>query len=648
MRSTLRYFSSVALAGIGAVTLAFSMEFAAAQQSRPQQPPTQGAGQGTAAAGAACFAATDPAAIIAGCDAFLSAGRSGATADQTGLALQRRGGARAALGRIEQAISDFREMASSGFKVHEAQVSIGSLEFRRQRLNAAEAAYREALKVNPSYALAHVGLGHTLIALNKPAEAVGHFDRALATSETDTGAHLGKGTALAATGDFDGAIRSFDAALKLDPRLLSALYQRAQANHDKGDTVKALVDADAAVAIARGEEHVRALIYRGRLRNNAKLYDGTIADCTAAGTEATQLRISDGALRAAAEVCLGLAQQSKGQLRDAALSYDRALQWDRNDVSALSGRGYVRFERGQYDSAISDFSAALKIDPRSQDALRFIGLAYSDKGDRAKADEAFARAISIDPKDPWPHMIRAISSARDGERDRAFADVAQALAITGQQSSDVVLVRGAVNYFLGDLEKARADLDASIRLNPNNGQAHRMLARLFIRQGRLDDAQRSQTEAARLLPRDATLLLQQGLIAVARKDYGNAVRDLTDSLEINDAHAEGFAARGQAHEGQGLNAAAISDYRNALAKLALDVDARAAVDVARRRLAALTTPAGGPPAPSDRPGEPSRPAAPALPATGPADASLYCRLAEGVFGRSRKYTGVEFETGCRQ
>jgi len=633
---------------VGIVLFGLASSVATAQQVRTQPPASGGIGNGSAA----CFTATDPGAIITGCDTFLSGGRSAANASQTGLALQRRGGARAALGRIDAALDDFRQMAASGYKVHEAQASIGSLEFQRRRLNEAETAYRAALRVNPSYALAQVGLGHTLIAQGRAAEAVGHFDSALATSEKDTAALLGKGTALAAGGDLDGAIRSFDAALATDPRLLTALYQRAQAHSDKGETTKALADADTAVSVATGEERVRALIYRGRLRNNAKAYDGSIADCALANSDATGLGIRDGSVRAAIEVCLGLARQSKGELAQAQQSYERALTWDRNDVSALAGRGYVLLQRGQYDAAVADFDAALKLDPKSQDSLRFIGLAYSDKGDRANATRSFERAVAADPKDPWPLMIRAIASARDGQRDSALADVSRALALTGSQSSDAILVRGAVSYFLGDFNAAQTDLETALRLNPDNGQAHRMLARLLIHEKRFDEAQRAQDAAARLLPNDATVLLQQGLVGLARKDYGRAVQELTASLAINDAHAEGFAARGQAYEAQGSTVAAISDYRNALVKLALDDDARAAVAVARNRLAALTASAGAaassPPnatTPATAGGETARP--PEQAPAGQTDASLYCRLAEGIFVPSRKYTGVQFDVGCR-
>ncbi len=640
MRIVSAHLASLLRAGLCLAAITAAAVPGSAQQAPP-------------ASAAACFSASDSAAIVTACDALLAGDRRGLSTDQTGLALQRRGVARAALGRIDDAIGDFRQMAAAGYKAHEAHASIASLEFRRQRLAVAETSYREALKVNPSYALAQSGLGHTLIGLGRAAEAIGHFDRALAIAENDPESHLGKASALSATGDLDGAIRSLDAVLKLDPRSLAALYQRAQAHHDKGDMPKALTDADAAVGIATGEERVRALIYRGRLRNNARSYDGTIADCTAADAEAGRLGVSDARLRAAALVCLGLARQSKGDLPAAQQNYEQALRWDARDVAALAGRGYVLLQRGRYDAAAVDFRAALAIEPRSQDALRFLGLAYADKGDRAKAEQEFKRAIETDPNDPWPVMIRAIAAARDGDRTQALADAARALEITGARSSDGHLVRSAVHYFLDDFDKARADVDTAIRLNGDNGQAHRMLSRLLIRQGRLDEAQRSLDTAARHLPNDVTVMLQQGLIALGRRDFGLAVRELSRSIEINDVHAEGFAARGQAHEGQGLVTAAIADYRAATGKLAIDGDGRRAKSLAAERLASLTA---APPPATTSPVVSAPPAPPPVSGTaaGPgarraeSDESLYCRIFEGMFVSSRKYTGVEFDVGCRR
>jgi tetratricopeptide (TPR) repeat protein len=318
----------------------------------------------------------------------------------------------------------------------------------------------------------------------------------------------------------------------------------------------------------------------------------------------------------------------------------------------------VLVQRGRYDEAIADFEAALAIDPRSQDALRFLGLAHSDKGDVPRALQAFERAIAADASDPWPLMIRSITYAREGDRQRALADVERALTLTGSSSSDAFLVRAAVYYFLDDLNRARDDLDTALRLSAANGQAHRLLARLHVREGRLDDADRSLSVAERLMPGDVSVLFVRGLLALARRDYTAAVRSLDASLAINPAHAEGFAARGAAHEGLGNTARAIDDYRTAIGRLATDPESRAAKSRATDRLAALTAPprpaprpaqpqpqVAAPPAPTTAAGPPTRPA---VPSPAPVEtSSAYCRLVEGVFVHSRRYTGVEFDVGCR-
>jgi len=648
---------NAAAAGVAvALWLGALADGANAQQGRPTGPAATTTPPGTAAPrpadAGACFSATDPSQIVGACDGVINAQRGAFTADQTGLALQRRAAARAALGRPDEAIADFRLLAATGHRAHEAHAAIGSIELGRRRHADAERAYREALRINPSYALAHIGLGHSLIALGRAGEAIAHFDQALATAASDAAAHLGKGTAQSAAGDLEGAIRSYDAALAIDARLLPALYQRAQAHHDRGDATRALRDADAAVAVAQGDERVRALTYRGRLRTSARQNDGAIADCTEAGQEADRLRIADdGRTRAAALVCLGLARQSKGDLAEAQESYERAIALDPTSATALTGRGYIVLQRGRYDAAIADFEAALRIDPRGQDAVRFLGLAHSDKGDRARAEAAFTRALEIDPRDPWPIMLRAIGEAREGDRDRALADPNRALGLVGERSSDGFLVRGAVHYLLEDMERARADLETALRLSPDNGQAHRQMARVHLRGGRLDEAQRALEAADRLLPRDPTVMLARGLLALARRDAAAAVREATDSLAISDGHAEAFVLRGQAYEAQGQTARAIAEYRIAEARLAIDPDGRRAKALATARLAALT---GAPPAATvaqRREGGPAgapastAPAPAPVPATG-GDASLYCKMVEGVLVHSRKYTGVAFDAGC--
>ncbi|MGE0698924.1 MAG: tetratricopeptide repeat protein [Hyphomicrobiaceae bacterium] len=581
---------------------------------------------------AACFTETSPEALVAACNIALGSNRAALTGDQVGLAFHRRAGASTALGRVDAAIADFRSMVGTGYRAHEAQASIGSLEFARQRLNEAETAYREAIRLSPAYGVALAGLGNTLVQLSRASEAIQYFDRAIAAEPRDAQAHLGKGIALSSTGDNAASLVSLDKAIEINPRALAALHQRARVRITLGDQARGFADADAAVSVAVGEERVRALLSRGQLRHDTKSEALAAADCTAADVEATRLGTADRLLRADVLLCLGRARQAEGALEAAGTAYDRAVSWAPDSVDSVTLRGFVAYQRGRYDDAIRDFETALRLDARAQDAMRYLGLAYSDKGDHQGAEAAFRRAFEALPQDPWPIMIRAAEAARIGDRTLALAEVERALRLLGPQSSDVLLVRGAVHYLLDDMDLASRDFEAAIRIDPANAQAHRLMARTHLRQGRVAEARAPAETALRLQPGDSAALFVSGLAALARRDLPAAIEMLSASIAANSAHAEPFAARGEAYEATGSTAAAIADYRAAITKLATDADGRRALTRARERLAALAV--GGASPPQTKGSGSSAPL------------SLPCRLLEGVFAPSRRVTGVEFDVGC--
>ncbi|MEZ5856546.1 MAG: tetratricopeptide repeat protein [Hyphomicrobiaceae bacterium] len=572
--------------------------------------------QATGAPGGPCYTGTEPNQIISGCNSVLTA-TSGYTADQIGLALLRRAGALLTLNRNDDAIADLERAVQRNYNRHQASTLIGEIRLRQGRNADAQRQFRSALQINANYPEAHYGLGRALLA----------------------------------TGDTAGAIASFDTAIRLRPGYLDALVQRAQAYQDRGESTQALADADRAVASAVGEQKILALAYRGRFRNNAKRYDDAVADCTQANRLADAQGLSNGPLRAAVFTCLGLARTSQGNLQAAKEAYDRALQWEGQDVPALTARGYVAYQAGRFDDAIRDFEAALAIQPNNQDAIRFLGLAYADKGSLAKALEEFEKAIAANANDPWPVMLRAIALARVGDRERALKDANAAFNLAGAGNSDAFLARGSVYYMLEDLEQARRDIDSALQANPDNGQAHLALARLLLRRSRTDEAARSLDAAERTIPHDPGLALNRGLVALQRKDYRTAIRQIGVSLAVNDAFAEGYAARGQAHEGLGQTREAIEDYRTAATKLALDNDGRRAQTLASERLAALLArPATEPSSTvnqSKGAGQGQQPSTAQVPAAaGPHD-TVFCRMFEGMFARPRRYTGVDFDAGCR-
>lgn len=117
---------------------------------------------------------------------------------------------------------------------------------RDPQLDRAIAEYRNALRIDPSYAPALKGLAGALLHRLRHEEALHYADSALALNHKDPEAHCLRGEILLANDDHYGARESFEAALTLkpdDPAILTSLSivaRRANNLHD------ALRDADRA------------------------------------------------------------------------------------------------------------------------------------------------------------------------------------------------------------------------------------------------------------------------------------------------------------------------------------------------------------------------------------------------------------------
>jgi len=93
----------------------------------------------------------------------------------------------------------------------------------------AEAAFRAALAIDPHHGEAHFGLGLTLMAERRFADAVPCLRRAVETAEALAIWWTCLGQALYMSGAFADAVAAFDGAAKLEPLLENADLTRAQA-----------------------------------------------------------------------------------------------------------------------------------------------------------------------------------------------------------------------------------------------------------------------------------------------------------------------------------------------------------------------------------------------------------------------------------
>ena len=208
--------------------------------------------------------------------------------------------------------------------------------------------------IDPRTAGALVNRGNAFFAMNRVAEAIEDYSRAIAIRPAMKEAYVCRGTALMIAKDFHAAEADYSKALKLDPTYVKALVGRAMVRFDNGNRTLAFEDFDRAISIAPESDEA------WHTRGEAKRMSG----------------------------------DSNGALAD----FERALILKPNNPMALLGRGIIRLNRREFAGAIEDLTMTIKLDPRLPQGYRNLGYALYAVGRFDEAERHFAKSIDLAPE----------------------------------------------------------------------------------------------------------------------------------------------------------------------------------------------------------------------------------------------------------
>src|SRR5262245_23515223 len=126
---------------------------------------------------------------------------------------------------------------------------------------------------------------------------------------------------------------------------------------------------------------------------------------------------------------------------------------------------------------------------------------------------------------------------------------------------DKVAVTGSSK---GDQERALADYEAAIRIDPNNPAVFRDRGILWRRHGDLDRALVDFDRAIRLGFSDSDAYNERGLVWYEKRRYERAIADFNQAIKINPKLVSAFVNRGVAWRGKGDLDRAIADFDQAI------------------------------------------------------------------------------------
>jgi TonB family protein len=160
----------------------------------------------------------------------------------------------------------------------------------------------------------------------------------------------------------------------------------------------------------------------------------------------------------------------------AIINFDKAIELNpRRYISYLS-RGLAYRDKEKYDRAIADFDRAIELESKMTSTDVEQKDDFNERMEKASGD--IHKLIQLDPE-PWFYWFRrgALYDARSkayfrrGDYDRAIADLNTLIQLEPNRA-EAYHNRGAAYGAKGDLDRAIADFDRAIQLNPRLKSAH--------------------------------------------------------------------------------------------------------------------------------------------------------------------------------
>lgn len=270
----------------------------------------------------------------------------------------------------------------------------------------------------------------------------------------------------------------------------------------------------------------------------------------------------------------------KGDIGRALADVERAIGLTPDVSGGYYFRGKIYVEQKEYDRALPDLDKAVALDHQeSSDIFYARGWAFEHKGDkdRARADYRKALAIDADHQGAQEGLARLAADSRAptgasadarkacesyGNADLTIDGCTQLIAKNVENLPDIYTKRGNGYRMKKDYDRAIADYDKAIEIDPSYSLAYSLRGLAYAGKGEHDRAIADYDKALLMRPYIVTYL-NRGKSYFAKGDYDRALADYNKALELDPADPEAYCGRGDAYKGKGDEARATDEYRAA-------------------------------------------------------------------------------------
>lgn len=366
-----------------------------------------------------------------------------------------RGNAYLALGQNREAQESFERALKDNPNYAEALVGLAKYSFQEKDIDSATRFTEQAVSENPNNINAWLFKGDLLHTLKKTGPAIAAYDEALKIEPANIMAHIAKANLEIGTGKFDAASADIEAARKSAPKGLIVYYTQALLDFSRGKPGSALESLQQVLRAA--PEHMPSLLLAGAV------------------------------------------QYSLGSMPQAEQYLKKYLEKNPGNLYArkLLAATFLKSHRTQY--AIDVLSPVLIDAQQDPQLFALAGDIYTQAGDYNKAAEYFAKASALAPKAAELHSALGLSRLALGENDRAVAEMETAVNLdTDSSKAGVLLV--LTHLRLKEYDQALAAANAIEKERPGDPLGYNLKGAAYLGKKDIATARASFEKALSIQP----------------------------------------------------------------------------------------------------------------------------------------------------
>ncbi|NHZ97182.1 PEP-CTERM system TPR-repeat protein PrsT [Massilia sp. CCM 8734] len=407
-----------------------------------------------------------------------------------------------------------------------------------KRAEAADA-FERALKIDPGYPVALMGLANIALAngdkagaaryvaqaveknpkdvaswlfkgdfersQGKPAEALAAYDQVLALEPGSAGGHLQKAYLFIAERRYDEAAVSLAAARKSAPKNLMVTYAQAMLDFTQGKHAAALESLQQVLRVA--PDHMPSVLLAGAVHftlkslpqaeQNLKKYHEAHPENDYARKLLASTRIAAGDPKGAIAVLAPVLAASQDP-----------------QLLAIAGKAYT--DNREFGKATGLLERASTLDPKKAQLRTALGLSKLEQGEEARALSELELASTLDQTTSTAGTTLAMTALRLNQFDKALAAL---VPLEARTPGDPILLNLKGLALLGkkDQAGARIAFEKALSLHPDFFPALDNLARLDMQASKLDATRQRYQGFLAKYPNSVEALTALGAMAVAQR-----------------------------------------------------------------------------------------------------------------------------------